>query len=152
MPVGVGPVWVTFAGDGKTAWVSNATSNDVMQIKIAQSKSEKDIVVATVTLPFSPYGMELTRDGKKLYVVNKTYGPANASTSIAVIDTDTKKVIKEIKVGMQPDHLFLSPDGKEIWATQNRANRVSLIDVATDEVKGHIATPGDAHTVRFIQF
>ncbi|MBI4288625.1 MAG: beta-propeller fold lactonase family protein [Chloroflexi bacterium] len=152
MPVGVGPVWVAFASDGKTAWVSNAASNDVMQIKIAQNKSEKDSVAATVPMAFSPYGLELTRDGKKLYVVNKTYGPADASTSIAVVDTDTKKVVKEIKVGMQPDHVFLSPDGKEIWATQNRGNRVSIIDVATDEAKSHIATPGDAHTVRFIQF
>ncbi|MBI4330975.1 MAG: c-type cytochrome [Chloroflexi bacterium] len=149
IPVGVGPVWVAFSADGKTAWVSDSTSNDVLQIKVAQSKEEKDTVAGSVPLNFSPYGITLSADARKLYVVDKTYGATNASTRVAVVDTEAKKVIKEIKVGKQPDHVFLSPDGTEIWVSENRGNGVSIVSVETDEVIGHIPTPGDAHSVRF---
>lgn len=150
-PVGVGPVWVAFASDGKTAWVSNARSNDVMQIKIAQNKDEKDAVVATVPLDGSPYGMVLTGDGKKLYVVKKTYGATEASTSVYVLDTEAKKVVREVKVGQQPDHVFLSPEGKEVWVGENRGNQISIIETVTDEVVGSISMPGDTHSVRFVE-
>lgn len=150
-PVGVGPVWVAFSSDGKTAWVSNARSNDVMQIKMGQSKDEKDAVVATVPLGGSPYGMVLTNDGKKLYVVKKTYGATDASTSVYVLDTEAKKIIKEVKVGQQPDHVFLSPNGKEVWVGENRGNQISIIETATDEVVSSIPMPGDTHSVRFVE-
>ncbi|MBI4320840.1 MAG: beta-propeller fold lactonase family protein [Chloroflexi bacterium] len=151
VPVGVGPVWVAFAADGKTAWVSNAGSNDVMQVKIGQSRDEKDQVVATVPLGGSPYGIVLTHDGKKLYVAKKTYGAANSSTSVYVVDTEAKKVIKEIKVGKQPDHVFLTPDGREVWVGENRGYEISIIDTATDEVTGYVPMPGDVHSIRFIE-
>ncbi|MBI2941044.1 MAG: hypothetical protein HYY04_11470 [Chloroflexi bacterium] len=150
-PVGVGPVWVAFTADGKTAWVSNTKTNNVMRIKVGQTKEEKDEVVATVPLSFSPYGVVLTPDGQKLYTVGKTYGAADASTSVHVIDTEARKVIKHITVGKQPDHLFLSPDGKEVWVTENRGNQVSIIDTATDTVVGAIPMRGDVHSVRFVQ-
>ncbi len=150
LPVGVGPVWIAFAADGKTAWVSHASSNDVMQIKIG-GKDEKDQVVATVPIGGSAYGIVLTTDGKKLYVVKKTYSANDASQSIFVVDADAKKVVKEIKVGKQPDHVFLSPDGKEVWVRENRGNQVSIIDTTTDEVTGTIPMPGDVHSVRFVE-
>ncbi len=150
-PVGVGPVWVAFAQDGKTAWVSNAGSKDVMEVAVAQNKDEKDKVVATVPLDGSPYGIVLTHDAKKLYVVKKTYGAGDASTSVYVVDTAAKKVAKEIKVGKQPDHVFLTPDGKEVWVGENRGYQVSIIDTATDSVTGHIPMPGDVHSVRFVE-
>ncbi|MBI2906764.1 MAG: c-type cytochrome [Chloroflexi bacterium] len=151
IPVGVGPVWVAFARDGKTAWVSNAGSKDVMQIKIGQTNDEKDQVIATVPLGGSPYGVVLTHDGRKLYVVKKTYGAQDASTTVYVVDTEAKKVVTEIKVGKQPDHVFLTPDGKEVWVGENRGYKVSIIDTATDEVTGYIPMPGDVHSVRFVE-
>ncbi|MDE3075371.1 MAG: YncE family protein, partial [Chloroflexota bacterium] len=142
LPLGVGPVWVAFASDGKTAWVSHAKSNDVMEIKIGQTKDEVDKVIADVPLGSSIYGIVLANDGQKLYAVNKTYGAKDASTTIYVVDTEAKKVVKEIDVGKQPDHVFLSPDGKEVWVGENRGNEVSIIDTTTDEVAGTIPMPG----------
>ncbi|MFT6656991.1 YncE family protein [Maritalea sp.] len=156
--VGVKPIWVAFSNDGTTAWVSNGGSADesledrtVTEIKIGQG-DEKDTVVGSVSLPGSPYGLVLTADGKKLYAASKTYGPKEASTSVFVVDTQTKKLVGEVEVGEQPDHLFLSPDGREVWVGENRGNQVSIIDVETDTVTERLVMPGDVHTVRFVQY
>jgi len=157
--VGYGAIWVAFAPDGKTAWVTNSGSKvpvknepEVMEIAIAQAEGEKDVVLAAVPLPMAPYGIVLSADGKKLYVVGKTYVQDEANTRLFVVDTETKNVIKEIKVGVQPDHVFLTPDGSEIWVAENRGNKVTIIDAATDEVIGAITAPGDVHSVRFVQY
>ncbi|MBW6505471.1 MAG: hypothetical protein K0B00_01835 [Rhodobacteraceae bacterium] len=156
--VGYGAVWVAFSADGKTAWVTNTGSvvpvknePEVMEIAIGQDGA-KDEVVAAIPLPMAPYGIVLSADGKKLYVVGKTYVQDPGNTKLYVVDTETKSVIKEITVGVQPDHVFLSPDGAQVWVAENRGNQVTIVDTATDEIIGTIPAPGDVHSVRFVQY
>ena len=156
--VGYGAIWVAFSADGKTAWVTNTGSSvpvknepEVMEIAIGQDGA-KDEVLAAIPLPMAPYGIVLSADGAKLYVVGKTYVQDPGNTKLYVIDTETKAVIKEITVGVQPDHVFLNPDGTQIWVAENRGNEITVIDAATDEVIGHIPAPGDVHSVRFVQY
>ena len=151
-------IWVAFADDGQFACVSNSGTRNknvgdrsVTQIKIGQGE-DPDEVISTVVMEGSPYGLVLCTDGKKLYAVTKTYGAKNASTTIYVIDTETKAVIKDVEVSEQPDHLFLRSDGSEARVTENRGNKISIIDVASDTVTGTIVMPGDSQTVRFGRF
>lgn len=151
--VGPGPVWVAFSADGKKAWVTNAAKTEagnysITEIAVAANAEEKDTVVRTITVPGVTYGAVTTADGTKLYTVNKS----KEGGAVYAIDLATGNVVKDIPVGSQPDHVFLSPDGKEIWVAENRGNKISIIDIATDEVVGAIPMPGDTHTVKFVQF
>ena len=151
--VGYGAIWVAFSPDGKFAYVTNTGSvapvknePEVTVIAMAQAEGEKDEVVAAIPLPVVPYGIVVSADGKKLYVVGKQ------AAKIMVVDLEASAVVKEIEVGTQPDHVFLNPDGTQIWVAENRGNEITVIDAATDEVIGHIPAPGDVHSVRFVQY
>jgi len=100
----------------------------------------------------APYGAVISADGAKLYVVGKVYVQEPQNTKLYVIDTTSGEIAKTLTVGVQPDHVFLSPDGREVWVAENRGNQITIVDAATDAVTGTIPAPGDVHSVRFVQF
>ena len=53
-------------------------------------------VIATIPVGRRPWGIALTRDGKKAYVAN------GVSNDVSVIDTEAHKVIASIAVGKMP--------------------------------------------------
>lgn len=66
---------------------------------------------------------------------------------ISVVDLDAGKVTGQIKVGMKNHNVYLSPDQKFAWVTNNNANTVSIIDTATDKVVDTLKTgQGPRHT------
>ena len=156
--VGYGAVWVAFSPDGLRAWVTSTgsklpVSNEPMVSEIAIGQDgAKDEVIRTIPLPMAPYGAVISADGAKLYVVGKVYVQDPQNTKLYVIDTTSGEITKTITVGVQPDHVFLSPDGREVWVAENRGNQITIVDVETDEVTGTIPAPGDVHSVRFVQF
>ncbi len=147
--VGVFPVWVTFTRDGTFAYVTNAGDGTVMKIDVKQSK-----VNATVTGLIGPYGETLSADETKLYVSDKGETTSGHGDTVTVIDTATLQVIKKIPVGLRPDHIYLSPDGKELWSVDNASQEVIIIDASTDQVVKRITTPnrGDPHSVIFVRY
>ena len=75
--VGTNPVRVAITPDGKHAYVTNFSSNNVSVIDMA-SKT----VAATVAVEH-PQGVAVTRDGKHAYVTS------GGSNTVSVIDTAT---------------------------------------------------------------
>jgi YVTN family beta-propeller protein len=53
-------------------------------------------VIATIPVGKRPWNMDITPDGKKLYVAN------GRSNSVSVIDTETNQKITDIPVGELP--------------------------------------------------
>ena len=53
-------------------------------------------VAAFIPVGIRPWGLGITRDGKKLYVAN------GVSESVSVIDTASQKVVATIPVGKAP--------------------------------------------------
>lgn len=74
-----------------------------------------------------------TADAKKIYTANIR---ANTVTAFDFSAPPTK--VAQIPVGVQPEGLDLSPDGKELWVGQNGDGHVSIIDTATNQVKEKI--------------
>jgi YVTN family beta-propeller protein len=55
-----------------------------------------DSILATVDVGVRPWGIALSRDGRKLYTAN---GPSN---DVTVVDTESMKVLKKIPAGELP--------------------------------------------------
>ncbi|MBI4494613.1 MAG: cupredoxin domain-containing protein [Chloroflexi bacterium] len=73
------------------------------------------------------------------------------------IATDTMRLDVEVPTSPvqpnQPDHVLLSPDGKELWISNNMGS-ITVFDQATLEMKAFIEMPekGAVHGVSFVQF
>ena len=56
--------------------------------------------------------------------------------------------------GYEVDHLLLSPDGKEMWATSNGEGRIYVFDAATRKQKAVMDMPqyGDPHGLVWVYY
>ena len=64
--------------------------------RLISENTASNTVTQTIKVGNRPWNMGLTADGAKLYVAN------GRSNTVSVIDTATKKELKQIKVGEQP--------------------------------------------------
>ena len=83
-------------------------------------------VVATVTGLQSPRGIAVDEEAGRVYVAD------HGSNSIAVIATDSWKVVDSIALPGSPDALLLDGTGKMYW-TDADAGTISLLDVHTKQ-------------------
>jgi len=83
------------------------------------SKSRK--IVTRIPVDTTPYQLILSGDGKHLFVSNWS------SESVSVIDTASNKVVRMVHVGMNPNEMRLSTDGRLFVACSND-NTVYVID------------------------
>ena len=70
----------------------------------------------------SPHADPIAIHGPHLFVVNT---PAD---TLEVIDTETKRVIARIPVGIDPVCARVRPDGREVWVSNHISDTVSVID------------------------
>lgn len=87
----------------------------------------------------TPFNLTLSRDGKRLFVA------CEASDSLIVIDTASRKIIKEITVQNLPHGVCLTPDEKQILVSNRGTDTVSIIDAASYTVLKHIAVGDEPH-------
>jgi YVTN family beta-propeller protein len=149
--VGVAPFDVVLSGDGRTAWVSNwggrhpkpgertapssGTSTLVDERGVAASgtvslvdlRSRREI--SQVKTGLHPSDLELSRDGRTLYVAN-----ANSDT-ISQIDTTSRRVTGTVTVrpgptlpyGSGTNALTLSRSGRHLYAANGGNNALAVI-------------------------
>lgn len=99
-----------------------------MQFPVSLQEANMDDAVAfgfpghlTFDSPHSnPIG--LLPDGSLVYVANT---PAD---TVDVIDSQTRKVIDRIHVGIDPVCIAIRPDGSEVWVSNHVSDSVSVID------------------------
>ena len=84
-------------GDGKRVLVSNRISNTINVIDQTTLK-----VVDTFNVDGGPDCMELTKDGRQLWVT------ARWAKRVTVIDVATRAVIKHIPVGKSPHGIYFA--------------------------------------------
>lgn len=90
-------------------------------------------IVTRIPVEINPSGAVLGKDGKHLFVPNWS------SESVSVIDTATNKVARTIHVGLNPDDLKLSADGR-LFVSCSNDNTVHVIDTKTLSVIERIST------------
>ncbi|MGN6387385.1 MAG: YncE family protein, partial [Verrucomicrobiota bacterium] len=106
---GRGPHEVVVTPDGKKAFVSNYEgAGDSISVIDVPARKEK------IRIPLgenrAPHGLELNRDGSKLYAT------CERSETVVEIDVASEKVTRAFKTGQQGTHmLVLSRDNKKIY-------------------------------------
>jgi YVTN family beta-propeller protein len=117
-PVESQPYGVAVVNGGKTALVTGWASGDlhIVDMKLGNGPSDSSAKEKTVTpVGMLPYTVVAPGDGKVAYVA------ANSIHSVVVVDTDSGKELKKIKVGNNPWSLAAAPDGNSLIVTNNRS-------------------------------
>jgi YVTN family beta-propeller protein len=123
-------------GSAKTAFVTSQRDDEVMAVDLASGN------FTAIPVGAQPNRMALSKDQKKLYVVNGN------SDTISVIHTDTEKVVRTISLsrpgdkykGSNPNSAALSPDEETLYVTLGFENAVAVVDLDEGHVRGRIPT------------
>ncbi len=131
VPTGGEPEGI-FIKDDKLAYVTSEVANMVHVIDLATRKVIKDIKVGK-----RPRRFLSVAGGSELWVSDEL------SNSVSIIDTANHSVKHRIQFKIKgvrdsdimPVGMVASLDGKSVWVTLGRANRVAEVDVASREIK-----------------
>ncbi len=97
--------------------------------------------VGFIPTSIGTHGLYPSRDGKKLYVVNRgsheIHGPKLSNGGVVVIDFATEKVVQRwaIPNGGSPDMGNVTADGKYLWLGGRYDDVVYRVDTATGDVQ-----------------
>lgn len=89
----------------------------------------------------NPLNLALTPDGTELWVT------CEASSSVVVVDTRTRKKLLEISVGGQATDVCFTPDGSRAFVSNRLDDSVSVVDVASHRVTATIEVGDEPHGV-----
>jgi YVTN family beta-propeller protein len=184
-PGGEYPLWVTIKGS-EIAYVSSLRDREVVAVSLkppaddlsdealakasstssgaksellANNPSQPDapatsaaVVLARIKVAGNPNRMLLDHAGRHLFVAEDN------SDSVDVIDTQSNKIVKTIKVagpvdalpdrlvhyrGLSPNSLAFSPDERTLYVTEGGINCVAVIDLFPESAKGEALPKGE---------
>ena len=82
----------------------------------------------------SPHVNPILTLGPYVYVTNTPNG------TVDVIDADTRLVVQQIEVGLEPMSLAARPDSSEIWVSNHVSDSVNVIDTSANSPLVHTVT------------
>jgi YVTN family beta-propeller protein len=126
--VGNGSEGFDVSPDNKEIWVANAGDGTVSIIDVS-SKTVSQTLAADVG---SANRLKFTPDGK-LVLISALRGP-----DVTIINSATRKTIKRIPVGHGAAGILVHPDGLRAFVACTPDNYVTVIDLHSLEVVGHI--------------
>ncbi len=139
--VGRGSEGFDVSPDGKEIWTGNAQDSTVSVIDFATKK-----VIQTV--PISVKGanrLKFTPDGKLVLVSGLgNFGPGAAptATNLVVLDTSSRKEVKQLSLGGGAAGILMDPDGSRAFVAVSGGNKVAIVDLKSLTVTGQIAPLG----------
>ncbi|HEX9199524.1 MAG TPA: alkaline phosphatase family protein [Acidobacteriaceae bacterium] len=90
-------------------------------------------ILTRIPVDINPGAVVLTPDGKRLFVSNWS------SESVSVIDTASNKVIRTLHIGMNPNDMKISADGRLFIACSND-NTIHVIDTKSLQILERLST------------
>jgi YVTN family beta-propeller protein len=131
--VGKGPEGFDVSPDGKEVWAANSHDGTVSVIDVSTKSVVQTLNVGTRMsnrLKFTPDG--------KLVLISDLGG-----RDLVVVDVTSRKELKRIALGGGAAGILMQPDGSKAYVAVGSDNGVTVIDLKTIEVAGHIETgPG----------
>ena len=112
------------------AYITNETDSTVSVIDTA-TKTVKTGTGYPISVGSDPYGVAVTPNGNKVYVVNNSGGGAG---TVSVIDTGAHTVSTTVNVGTDAIGVAVTPDSTKAYVTNFHDNTVSVIDTSHDTV------------------
>ena len=108
------------------------------------SMAGRTSTLTAVQLKGSPVDWVNNADLKRLYVSMPSVG------QVAVVDTESFKVVADIAAGAEPTRVVMQPDGRYLWVGNNPRDKeggVTVIDVRDQKVVMQAATGRGHHEI-----
>lgn len=111
-------------------------------------------VIWTNGTGIGPYGGSLNADETELWIADKGEAAHHLGRTITVMDTESGHAVQTLYGAYKVDHVLLSPNGREMWATSNGEGRIFVYDTETKELIKKIDMPGngDAHGLIWVHY
>jgi YVTN family beta-propeller protein len=133
--VGQEPHGLALAPDGRVLLVAvNGTD------RIAFVDTATAAVTGTVAVG-KPHTIAIRPDGKVAYVASQVPG----HFALAVIDVDTRAVVRTVALDRPPRDLEFGDGGKALYFTKAGTNAVQVLDPASDKIVAEIPTGASPH-------
>ena len=128
--VGKGPEGGDISPDGREYWAANSGDGTVSIIDVGAKK-----VVQTLDVHTNHSNrLKLSMDGKLVLVSDP------GSNTLVVLDCTSRKELKRINIGRQPEGVLISPDGAHAYVAVAGEKNVAILDLKTLEVSARIPT------------
>ena len=108
-----------FLDDGKPSVIDVATKRVVQTLNVQTNRSNR--------LKFTP-------DGKLVLISDL------GNSGLLVIDAASRKEVKRLNMGRQPEGILIVPDGSRAYVAVAGENTVAVLDLKTLEVTARIPT------------
>ena len=142
--------WICFDHDGGHMYVP-ATGNNV----VSRIDTESGEIEWTRPTGPGPYGCAVNADASEVWIADKgeSTGMVGGRT-VTVYETESGRSVDTLFSAYHVDHILLSPDGSEFWATSNYEGAIYVFDAATREQKDIIDIPGggDLHGLVWVHY
>jgi DNA-binding beta-propeller fold protein YncE len=141
--------WIQFSPDNKSFYVVGSGDDKLIKIDIETG----EVTWSQATGP-GPYGIEVNGDGTQVWAADKGETASMFGRTITVINSETGKHISTLPAAYMIDHIILSPNGKEMWATSNGEGKLWVYDSDNRKLLDIINMPGfgDAHGLAFVAY
>jgi DNA-binding beta-propeller fold protein YncE/mono/diheme cytochrome c family protein len=140
-------------------WVVVDAANEyAYPIMSSSSVSKMDVntgeIIWTTGSGIGPYGGSLNADESELWIADKGEAAHHLGRTITVIDTHEGHAVETLYGAYKVDHVLLSPNGKEMWATSNGEGRIYVYDAESKDLLKIIDMPGngDAHGLIWVHY
>lgn len=118
------------------AWVSG------QKLAVAAEKSRSLVLVDVAKGTFQAIPLEqagthmvvLSPDRRTAYAANVAAG------TVSVVDLSSRRKVKDIRVGGNPEGIAVSPDGKHLWVGDNSAPRLRIVDLGAGKIVDTLPT------------
>ena len=126
--VGHGPEGFDVSPDGKELWAANSHAGTVSIIDVAKKE-----VVQTLNIPTRfANRLKFTLDGKLVLISDL------GSRDFVMVDVASRKEIKRLQLGGGSAGILMQPDGARAYVAVGSDNGITVIDLKTLDVAGHI--------------
>ena len=130
------PRGLTFSVDGTKMYVTGAFNDNINQYTLATAF---DLATATYLQNFSvaaqessPYGVEFSTDGTKMYVVGITGDDVNQYSLSTAWDISTASYVSTTTLtGLNPTSIRFKPDGTKMFITSDSSNSIEEYSLST---------------------
>jgi len=131
IPVSANPHGIVPSPDGKRFYISSE-SKDVLDVVDRASGK----VIRSVPLEMRPNNVAITADGKRVYVCIR------GKSWVDIVDTASLEKVKSVETGKGPHNVYRTPDGKQMIVSAMEGEKLTVIDVKTEQPAFDIAPGG----------
>ena len=146
VPAGRGAEGFDVSPDGKEIWAANAQDATVTIIDTAAKR-------VTQTLPISLRSanrLKFTPDGRRVLIAGGG-GGGTAGSSLVVMDTATRKEVKQLNLGGGAAGILIVPDGSRAYVAVSGGDKVAVVDLKSLDVTGYVSTGKQPDGLAWVQ-